>query len=145
MKNMINQALSGVALCVLLATADAAGQTSATLERSIGRVILESDKYPHGAHFVSAAIEREHNRIRKLRVQERVRFFWSVLMNVRLDASYLVELVELIARDCPQEFERELVTFINKNRTLPPPEPQTSIAQGTLTTLRLIRVRLQQK
>jgi len=53
-------------LCTLFAATSLAAESTAALERSIGRVILESDKYPHGAHFVSAASDRDYKSIRKL-------------------------------------------------------------------------------
>ena len=130
-----------VVLCALLGTTAVGAESTPTLARSIGRVILESDRYPYGSHRVAEAIENEYRNTRKLPVTQRVRFFWSVMMNVRLDASYSVELVELIAHDCPEEFEDELLAFINKKRAMPQPEPQTSFARRMLQSLQMIRAR----
>ena len=129
--------LSSFLIAPLLAACAAGG----SVESSIGRVIMESDKYPHGSHFVSDAIDREYVTVRDLPVTERVQFFWSILMNVKLDASYSVELAELIARDCPNEFEQELTAFIEGEGNLPPPEPQTARAKGMLLSLQHLRGR----
>lgn len=141
--------LTCIALMVSATTA-AAGKDQSTLalERSVGRVILMSDNYPRGSYKLADAIVKEYETVRNLPVNQRVRFFWAVLMNVtmvRLDASFSVELVEMIAHDCPEEFERELLAFINEKSTLPPPEPQTSTAKRMLSSLQMYRERLQKE
>lgn len=131
-------------VAALLSATSIACSSTAILERSVGRVILESDRYPYGAHHVSTAIEREYENVRGLPVSERMRFFWSVMMNVSLDASYSVEFAELIARDCPEQYQSKLVQFIEEMEHeggLPPAEPQTSTAKRMLETLRLLRPR----
>src|SRR5688572_5474076 len=84
----------------LMSGAVGAADQSAVLERAVGRVVLESDRYPLGSHLVSDVIAREYKSVKRLPERDRVRFFWSVLMNVPLDASYMTELVGLIANDC---------------------------------------------
>ena len=128
-----------VVLCSLLATASIPVQSTATLERSVGRLILENDRSPYGGLGISEAVDREYNNVKGLPVQQRVRFFWSVLMNIRPDAGYSVDLLELIARDCPAEFERELRMFLKRDWSLGPPQPQADIARRTLTSLQLLR------
>lgn len=107
----------------------------AALERSIGRVILESDRYPHGSHRVSEAIEQEYDKIRDFPESHRVRFFWSVLMNAPLDGSYFTELARLIAKDCPEAFKSEIRAFLSKPWEGGPPQPEADIARRTLATL----------
>ena len=130
-----------VVLCALLATASIAAQSTATLERSVGRLILENDRYPYGGLLIAKSVDREYNNIRRLPVQQRVRFFWSVLMNIRPDAGYSVDLHELIARDCPAEFEREIEMFLKRDWSAGPPQPQADIAKRTLLTLQMLRER----
>ena len=124
-----------------LACTTAAGNDQATLvlERSIGRVILASDKYPYGSPRVADVIDEEYETIRKLPINQRVRFFWSVLMNATLDASYSIDFVELIARDCPDAFAAEIKTFLGKNWEFGPPQPHADIAKRTLATLEALR------
>ena len=134
---------TGLILFALLGSSEGATKSEALLEKSVGRVILESDRYPAGGAPVSDAIEREYRAVQALPTSQRVRFFWSVLMNVRVDAGYSVDLVELIARDCPLEFDRELKAFLERDWEGGPPQPQADIATKTLKSLQLIRVRKQ--
>ena len=134
---------TGLILSALLGSSEGATKSEALLERSIGRVMLASDRYPAGGAPVSDAIEKEYKAVQALPASQRVRFFWSVLMNVRLDAGYSVDLVELIARDSPLEFERELKAFLERDWEGGPPQPQADIATKTLKSLQLIRSRKQ--
>jgi hypothetical protein len=100
-----------------------------------------SDKYAAGGLLVSKSIDTEYKTVRRLPVEQRVRFFWSVLVNVPLDAGYSIDFVELIARDCPREFEQEITPFLNQPWDGGPPQRQARLARRTLETLQLIRAR----
>ena len=130
-----------VALSALIGSSAAAAESLTVLERSIGRVILASDKYALGGLKVAKAIDEEYKAVRRLPVEQRVRFFWSVLMNVPLDAGYSLDFHELIARDCSREFEQEITTFLNKPWEGGPPERQARLARRTLETLQRMRAR----
>ena len=130
-----------VILGTFVGSGAATAESRPLLERSIGRVLLVSDEYPNGRLKVAEAIDREYNTVRRLPVDQRVRFFWAVLMNVRLDAGYSVDLVELIARDCDREFEQEITAFLKRDWEGGPPQPQADIAKRTLTSLQILRSR----
>jgi hypothetical protein len=132
---------AAVILGSLLGSGAATAESRPLLERSIGRVLLASDAYPLGRLKVSEAIDREYKTVRRLPVEQRVRFFWTVLMNVPLDAGYSLDLVELIARDCGREFEQEITAFLKRDWEGGPPQPQADIAKRTLTSLQLLRAR----
>ena len=122
----------GVILFGLVRPGTAVADSLTLLERSVGQVILASDEYAAGGLLVSQAIDTEYKTLRRLPVEQRVRFFWSVLVNVPLDAGHSIDFVEFVARDCPREFEEEIPTFLNKPWEGGPPERQARLARRTL-------------
>lgn len=97
------------------------------IAKSVGRIILIHDKtwryedklYVTGDFHVSKQIETEYtSNIAHLPVELRIQYFWSIMMHVNLDASFLEDFLLLIKSDCGKEYIERLDVFLRKSKEL---------------------------
>jgi hypothetical protein len=81
---------------------------------SVGRVLLTESR-DLGGLSLAVAIELEYEDvIRELPEELRAEFFFIIAIKTHLDASFARDFVELVARDCPQAFERRTSVFLDR-------------------------------
>ena len=91
------------------------------LEGAVGRVLTtyftEYQKLgtpPSGEHIL-AAIKQGRAQIKALPETERARFYWTILMTINLDASYLSQTQQMIIEDCRDAFFQYAENFLQKH------------------------------
>lgn len=84
----------------------------------------------------SVAIDTEYEHVKSLPRHERLDFFWSVMLHVKLDASFVTDFHMLILADSGDEFIGRLEKFLADSSARGIYERNQQIAERTLGSLR---------
>ena len=114
---------------------------------SMGELILYQDelnRYKDGSNFfgpgfyLSVKLEDIYRkRIVDLPLEDRISFFWSVMVNIDMNGTYLEDFYWLLFDDCGFEFIGVIDDFLDKSDSIRKSEVYAR-AEGTQTVLRLI-------
>jgi len=134
-----------LAACSLSAEGSKKDYEQEAVGSSVGKIILLNDSLvryeksptnPLGAAEAFLLFKSEYeNKIKKLSVESRMNFFWSIMWHISLGGGYMEEFQEIVFDDCGDFFVEKLEKYVEIEREVKRSKSRLYLSERVLADL----------